>query len=144
MTDLDMTTVPIADSDGGNVTGYLFSFGAYGSTHVAVLASSVDDGLEAAIEWLDDNAPGLLSTVSEEDYAREAALLHVEWPPDEGTDSRDVDRVMRAAEADMTIVGWTTLKHGNCIPSWEWTFRELHLAETAIIRERYTAQWEES
>lgn len=136
MTRLDIATVPIADTNGGDRDGYLFSFGAYGSTHVAALASSVEDALEAAIEWLDDNAPYLLLTVGEDDYAREAALLHVEWPPDEGTDERDIARVTEAAEADMTMVDWTTLKHGNCIPSWEWTFRQLNATEMAIIRAR--------
>lgn len=135
MTELDFATVPIADSMGGDDNAYLFSFGAYGSTHVAVLASSVEDALEASIEWLDDNAPGLLSTVSEEDYARAARELGIAWEPQCVSDEQ-WQRVTERAEADMTMVGWTTLKHGNCIPSWEWTFRELNATEAATIRAR--------
>jgi len=133
---VNIETVPIAESSHGDASGYLFSFGAYASTHVAVLGSAVEDCLEAAIEWLDENAPGLLSTVGEDDYKRAAADLHVEWPPDEGTDERDVERVRNQAEADMTMVTWTTLKNGNAVASWEWSFRALSATELEIIRRR--------
>jgi hypothetical protein len=134
MTNL-MKTVPVIREAGyGEEAGYLFSFGAYGTTHVAVLGGSLEDGLEACQEWLDDNAPGLLHTVSEEDYADAAKELGLEWPSE---DEDIVSKVTEQAEADMTMVGHTTLEHGNCIPSWEWHVRDLDAAELATLMHRF-------
>ncbi len=137
MTDLNMKTVPVIREAGhGEETGYLFSFGAYGDTHVAVIGGSMVDGLESCLEWLDDNAPGLLHTITAEDYANAAAELGIAWQPEEQADA-DTARVVQHAEADMTMVGHTTLEHGNCIPSWEWHARELDAAELATLMRRF-------
>lgn len=136
---LSLESVPFTSAGGNDEQGFLFSFGAYGSTHLAVLADSVEDALESALEWLDDNAPGLLSTVGPDDYARAAAELGAAWEPEEMSDS-DTARVYELAEADMTMVSHTTLKNGNCIPSWEWTARELDASELAVIAARATME----
>lgn len=73
-----------------------FNLGAYGNTVVFVWADSADSAMELISEWVDDNMPGMLS-----------------WCEDEED------------EVDMYVVGHTTLKHGNCIPSWEINFTEV-------------------
>lgn len=96
------------------------SFGAYGSTHVYVWADGAESAFEEAVEWLDDNAPGMLVMVGEEDYQRAADELGKVWDPSEP----DYE-VIETAEADMTMIGHTTLKHGNAVASWEWQLREV-------------------
>lgn len=104
-------------------------FGAYGSTHVYVWADGVESAFEVAVEWLDDHAPGLLVMVNEEDYQRAAEELGKVWDPS------DPDyEIIETAEADMTMIGHTTLKHGNAVASWEWYVREV---------ERGSAEWNE-
>lgn len=96
------------------------SFGAYGSTHVYVWADGAESAFEEAVEWLDDNAPGMLVMVGEEDYQRAAEELGKVWDP-----SDPDSEVIETAEADMTMIGHTTLKHGNAVASWEWQMREI-------------------
>lgn len=108
--------------------GFLFNFGAYGETHLAVMidGGSIESALEAAFEWLDENAPGLLCRV---DYEGAAKELGIEC-------SSTVDEcysIQERAEADLTICSHTTLKHGDAIPSHEWYVRELTSDETAEI-----------
>jgi len=135
MTDLNMKTVPVIREAGhGEETGYLFSFGAYGDTHVAVIGGSLEDGLESCLDWLDDNAPGLLHTITAEDYANAARELGLDWPSE---DEEVIGKVTQEAECDMTMVGHTTLENGNCIPSWEWHARELDASELATLMRRF-------
>ncbi len=99
---------------------YYFSLGAYGSTHVYVWANSADDAMEEMVEWVDDNAPGLLSTIGEAELRESAEELGIEYDPE------DVDyQIIEHAEQDMYVVGHTTLKHGNAMPSWEIHFNEV-------------------
>lgn len=102
-----------------------------------VWARSIDDAFEEAVEWLDDNGQcGHFVTIDEGDIVeaaenegfseREARAIVAEMK--EGEWSDDVNRVMTAAEADLTMVSHTTLH--NCekqlgtgplyVPSWEW------------------------
>lgn len=122
---IDVTTLPIIRESGDEDCGYLFSFG--NSTHVIVLGGSLENGLESCFEWLDDNAPGLLSKV---DYAEAARELNLQWPSD---DHQIQEEVSQKAEVDMTMCGHTTLTHGDCIPSWEWTVRDLDKAELQSV-----------
>jgi hypothetical protein len=75
---------------------FYWSLGAYGSTHVYTWADSYESAEEEMLEWVDDNAPGLLHWVETEED-----------------------------EVDMIMVGHTTLEHGNAIPSWEVHVREV-------------------
>lgn len=121
----------IGDSDAS--TGFRFGFGAYGCTVLYVLKEHLEDALEEALEWLDDNAPGVLSTVGPDDYKRAAQELGVTWEPEEMSDA-DTYRVVQAAEADMVMVTHTTLKNGNCIPAWEVSYDELDASTLATAR----------
>jgi len=99
---------------------FYWSLGAYGSTHVYTWADSYESAEETMLEWVDDNAPGLLSTIGEAELRESAQELGIEYDP------QDIDdRIIEHAEQDMIIVGHTTLKHGNAIPSWEVHVREV-------------------
>lgn len=113
---------PVINPSDRDWTGRLWLMwaGAYGDTRGYVWAKGEDSAFETWVEWLDDNAPGMLC---EPDYQAAADELGVPWPlPDEG---HDVDRVLERAEADLTTIGHTTLKHGSAIPSWEWGLDEI-------------------
>lgn len=136
--ELDMETVPVIREAGDNEeSGYLYSFGAYGNTHVAVIGGSVESGLESCLDWLDDNAPGLLHTITADDYAEAATDLGLEWPSD---DDDTIQAVTEQAEMDMYMVGHTTLNNGNCIPSYEWFVRDLDASELATLMTRFCCE----
>lgn len=100
---------------------YLMWGGAYGTTRVFVWANSFEDAFEEFVEWADDHAPGLLTKLDTSDLKSSARDLGIPWQsswPDYEDD--DFVRVLENAEADLTLIGHTTLKHGQYIPSWEW------------------------
>ncbi len=117
---------------------YQFQFGAYGDTNVYVWADSDEAAFEIAVEWVDDHAPGVLTSLDEGDLKAAAEDEGVEWKdswPD--YDDEEFQRVIEAAEADLTVIGHTSLKHGQYIPSWEWHFHEVtDQAEREAVAER--------
>lgn len=111
---------------------FRFSFGAYGSTQLYVWArrECLDDALEIAVEWLDDHAPWILTTVGPKDYREAAEELGLDYDSafadaQDGVSEEAFNRIVERAETDMTMIGHTTLKNGNAIPSWEWTCIEV-------------------
>jgi hypothetical protein len=100
---------------------YLMWAGAHAPHYVWVWAGSFDDAFEELVEHLDDEAPGLLTTLDEGDLKRAAEDEDIEWK-EEWPDWEDpeFERVVQAAEVDYTTIGHTTLKHGTHIASWEW------------------------
>lgn len=113
---------PIANAAEAEFADNLFRmwFGAYGSV-VYVWADNFESAFEELVEYLDDEAPGVLVNLTEDDIKAAAKDEGVEWRehwPD--WDDEDFQRVVEAAEADLTVIGHTTLKHGQYIPSWEW------------------------
>lgn len=134
----DINIVPFCETSHATGRGFLFSFGAYGTTNLVVLAVHLEDALEEALEWLDDNAPGHLSTIGPAEYEEAAKELGLNWrdAAHDAMSEADMARVTELAEAGMTMVSHTTLKHGNCIPSWEWHARELLDDELAVIEAR--------
>lgn len=111
---------------------FRFSFGAYGSTQLYVWArrDCLDSAFEIAVEWLDDHAPGILMTIGPEDYREAATSMGLDYDhalgyANDGYDDTELARITEHAEADMTMIGHTTLKNGNAIPSWEWTCIEV-------------------
>jgi len=88
-----LPTVEVLTDSGNAQEGYLFGFGACGTTWVLVLSSSVERALECAADWLLENKPGLIvAHGSEDDESNE--------------DGEFVDHIY-------TEAGW--------LPSWEWT-----------------------
>lgn len=84
---------------------YILAFGPYGWTRLMVWANSLDDALDEAVDWLAENAPGLLAN----DQVREA----FEEAKAEGLDD---DAAHERATEDVTCAG----NHGDYIPSHEW------------------------
>ncbi len=84
---------------------YILAFGAYGHTQLLVWANSLDDALDEAIDWIVDNAPGLLADeqVSEEYNAAKARGMS--------------DNDAHEYATNDTICGGNC---GNYILSWEW------------------------
>jgi hypothetical protein len=111
--------------------------GQHAPTFLYYFGSSVEDAFEEAVEWADDHAPGLLFMLGLEEYKGAAEDEGIEWN-DAWPDFEDPDfqRVVDAAEADMTIIGHTTLKNGNAVPSWEWGVDEIHGEEREIVTAR--------
>ena len=92
--------------------GWLFQFGAYGTTRVIVLAepgtSSLYDALETAAEVVADVAPGVFHDEAVTEAYNEAIAEGMS--PSEATEE---------AETDMTYT------ESGYIPSWEWTVSNL-------------------
>lgn len=102
---------------------FILSFGAYGNHHLYVHADHLEDALDECIDWIAENAPGLLmdEQVTE---AYNAAIA----------EGKSEDEAREEAECDMTCGG----NAGNYIASYEWsiyaenpTFSELRALVTA-------------
>lgn len=128
---MDREDVPIANpSEAASCVGerrgrwcnlFLFSFGAYGDTQLYVWADYLDSALEVAAEWLDDNAPGRLVKLGEDELKEAAEDLGVQWKRDwPDWEDEEFQSVVEQAEADLTMVGGhTQLKHGDYLLSHE-------------------------
>jgi hypothetical protein len=114
-------------------------FGAYGETALYVWADSFESAFEEAVEWLDDNAPWHLTSLDESDLKEAADDLGIAFSKD--MPEEDLMRVMEHAETDLTLIGHTTLEHGEYVASWEWggdevtDARELELVEERSVQE---------
>jgi len=100
--------------------------GAYRDVIGYVWADSFDSAFEIWVEYLDDNEPHVLTTLDESDLRRAAEDEGIAWRstwPD-WEDPR-FERVVQAAEADLTVIGHTTLTHGTHIVSHEWGGEEV-------------------
>jgi hypothetical protein len=133
-----MANIPIVNPGDAEWKDTLFElqFGAYGSTRLYVWADHLEDAFEEAVEWLDENAPGHLINLTTADLKEAAKDEGITWQshwPDWG--DPDFEKVIERAEADLTLIGHTTLKHGQYVASWEWTGHEVDHAKTEKVRE---------
>lgn len=108
-----------------NKSLFLMWAGAYGDTKAYVWADSFDAAFEEFTEYLDEHAPGCLTTVTEDDLKNAAKELELRWPGFPGPQTCDedqelFDKIVEHAEADLTLIGHTTLKNGTHIVSYEW------------------------
>ena len=84
---------------------FIFAFGAYGNTYVRAWGNGIDSALDAAVDWLADHKPGLLSDdVVRSEYER----FKEEGMSDE--------KAIQEAELDTTIAG----NNGHYLNSSEW------------------------
>lgn len=111
-----------ADHWPGDKPTFLFSFGAYGDTHVLVFDQGIEAGLESAAEVLREREPGLFE---EPDYVDAAKDLGLEWPAElsELTDEQ------REAIHDHATQDLTYTESGYLV-SWEWTVADAPDAAT--------------
>jgi hypothetical protein len=84
---------------------YILAFGAYGWTRLMVWANSLEDALDEAIDWIAENAPGLLCDDQVAEAYREAI-----------TEGKSEDEAHEIATEDTTCGG----NAGHYILSWEW------------------------
>lgn len=84
---------------------YVLQFGAYGDTVLLAYASSLDDALDECVDWLADNAPGLLADDAVEDAYNEAR-----------NQGKSEEEAREYAETDTTVAG----NAGHHIMSHEW------------------------
>lgn len=117
--DLDkLDIVNPSDADGNDL--FLMWFGAYRDGRVLVWAGSFDDAFEIAVDHFDDTKScGVFTFTDEGDYKAAAADEGIEWPAggwDDLSDS-DQEKIREAAEADLTVIGHTTL---SCMPKGAW------------------------
>ena len=100
---------------------FVLWFGQCAPTYLMIWANDIESAFEIAVEWLDDNAPGHLTSFTLEDYQLTAKELKLEWRatwPD--YDDMNFVNVVDTTEADHTTIGHTTLKHGTHVASYEW------------------------
>jgi hypothetical protein len=105
---------------GGRVEALAWGIGAYGSIHLITLWHNMGDALEVVGGWLEDNAPGQLTTQDE------MAELAKEAREELGPGASD-EEVWEAAEVDLmyTESGW--------LPSWEVSAQEIHGEELRTV-----------
>lgn len=114
---------------------FLMWMGAYGDHKVYIWADHFEDAFEEMVEFFDRPETCGLFTYLDMSDLRAAA-------EDEGIpfDEDDIDpRIIEAAEADLTVIGHTTLKcsEGKGTPyvaSWEWGGGEVHGEEYDLVR----------
>lgn len=87
---------------------------------------SWDDAFEEWVEYLDTASPDVFETIGEEDLKEAAEDLGKEWK-DSWPDWSDPDftEVSEHAEADLDVIGHTTLKSGTHIPKDAWSFESI-------------------
>lgn len=97
-----------------------FQFGAYGDTVVRVFQrpDHLEDALEIAVEWLEQNAPGHLVSDEEMSEAYREACTELGVDPDD-FDPNENPGVTEIAEADLTYT------EAGYLRSWEWHVTEI-------------------
>jgi hypothetical protein len=84
---------------------YVLDFDAYGSTHLCVWANCLEDALDECVDWIADNAPGLLADEQVAEAYKGAIAA-----------GKSEDEAQEEAEVDTTCAG----NAGNYLHSWEW------------------------
>jgi hypothetical protein len=93
----------------------------FATTTVYIWADSFESAFELLVEYLDEHAPGLLTTFTEDDYKRAAEDMGITWRdywPD--YDDARFERVAQHAEEGYTTIGHTSLQNGTHIESQYW------------------------
>jgi hypothetical protein len=115
--------------------------GTYRDTRGYVWARSFDDAFEKWVEYLDTlpNAKLFFVKLDVNDLKRAAEDEGIQWRahwPD--FDDEKFQRVVEAAEADLTSIGHTQLDHGSYIASDEWGGDEINDPEEWARVEAYS------
>lgn len=92
---------------------FILCFGAYGDTMLMVWANHLDDALDECVDWISENAPGLLCNDEvNEIYRDELGRLLASGMSDENAESEAYE----TATQDVTTAG----NYGDHILSYEW------------------------
>ncbi len=84
---------------------YVLAFGAYGDTKLLVYGNHLADAFDEAIDWIADNAPGLLCNAEVEE-AYNAAVA----------EGQEEERAWESATVDTACGG----NGGDYMHAWEW------------------------
>jgi len=130
---LERVEHPIANTQGCNDSLYLMWAGDHHPTYVYVWADSFESAFEEFVEWLDDNAPGLL--VSHEDAKRAFEEYCAENDVSEDDLEDDDGEIYTAMEEanEWTSIGHTSLKTGGHIASHEWGGSEVTDSDEVLM-----------
>lgn len=101
--------------------GQLFKMSTNVGDYGYIWSDSDEYPFEEWVDYLDDASPSVFETVTEDDLKESAADLGIEWK-DSWPDWSDPDfeRVSEHAEADLDVIGHTTLNSGTHIPKDAW------------------------
>ncbi len=98
--------IPVNGSDRSFTSHrYVLWFGAYGTTRLMVWADHLEDAFDESVDWIVDNAPGLLCDEQVNEAYQEAearGLTH--------------DEAFEDAMSDVSMGG----NAGHCVLSYEW------------------------
>lgn len=143
-----------SEADGWSRTHlYLMWFGAYRDGRVLVWADSFDAAFETAVDYFDDpKSCGVFTFTDESDYKASAEDEGIEWPAGGWDDlsERDQEKVREAAEADLTVIGHTTLScmpkgaWGAFVASWEWGGDDITGDDMKYIRAKSLAAYDQA
>jgi hypothetical protein len=101
--------------DRGYWPAWVLAFGPYGDLYVLAYAKCLEDALDECVDWIADNAPGLLADDEVADEYRRVLTEHVAAGADP-TDERVIEAAQAVAEIDTTIAG----NYGHYLHSWQW------------------------
>lgn len=107
---------------------FVLAFGAYGDTFVMAYANSLDDALDECVDWIADNAPGLLA---DESVTEEYKRIHAERVA-AGADPDD-ETVIEECQTEATVDTTCAGNAGNYLHSWEWTIVLENPTKAALI-----------
>ncbi len=150
MSDVDYDGVPVVNpAEFPHGGGYrsdckgLFKMWAQGGTEGYVWTDSEEaygTAFEEWVEYLDLHSPGVFEQLSEDDLKDAAKYLGYSWKPswpDWSGNDHDFDRVVEYAEADLDVIGHTSLKSGNYIPKDSWNFQTIEAGS-----DEYNGVWD--
>jgi hypothetical protein len=95
---------------------FVLAFGAYGDTYVLAYADSLESALDECVDWIAENAPGLLAD-NEVFAAYKEALAEAVAAGADPEDESVINTAQESATVDTTQAG----NYGNYLHSWEWT-----------------------
>jgi hypothetical protein len=109
-----MKIIPINFSDRHWTSNrFILCFGAYGDTRLMVWANHLEDALDECVDWISENAPGLLCNDEVNESYREELGRLIASGIDEDEASREA---WDMATQDVTTAG----NAGDHILSYEW------------------------
>jgi hypothetical protein len=110
-----MKIIPINFSDRHWTSNrFILCFGAYGDTRLMVWANHLEDALDECVDWISENAPGLLCNEQVNEAYREWLDENAEDPSDPSEDEQN--SAYEYSLEDVTTAG----NAGDHILSYEW------------------------
>lgn len=138
----EITIINPSEADSGSDL-YLMWFDVHAPLYLLVWARGFEYAFEEAVDYLDgENKPGYFTFLDESDFRRAAEDEGVKWPSGGWDDlsERDQEKVRQAAEADLTVIGHTTLHSmpknawGAYVASEDWGGQDVTGDDKKMVR----------